>query len=99
MVPVADASAICDVLDAVRDDRNVAGGVIVHGPSRGGSAIASDRSLRAIRRVRERKPVIACLGWCSEQSGQGRGWSGSDRGAAHNDHRLDRCPRCADRDV
>jgi len=61
MLPVADAEAICDVLDAVRDDRNVAG-VIVHVNSRGGSAVASDRILRAMRRVRERKPVIACLG-------------------------------------
>ncbi len=52
---------VCDLLEEVHDDRR-ARGVVLHIDSRGGSALASDRILRAVRRVASRKPVVAYLG-------------------------------------
>lgn len=52
---------VCDLLDDVLDDHRAVG-VVIHIDSRGGSALASDRILRAVKRVRARKPVVAYLG-------------------------------------
>lgn len=61
LVPVAHERSICRSLRAVRDDARARGLVLVVS-SRGGSALASDRILREVRRVAEKKPVVAYLG-------------------------------------
>lgn len=61
LVPMALEEPVCRALSAVREDRR-ARGLLLHVSSRGGSALASDRMLRAIKRVAEKKPVVAYLG-------------------------------------
>jgi protease-4 len=60
-MPIAAEEPICETLRAVRDDRRVRG-VVLNVSSRGGSALASDRILRDVKRLAEKKPVIAYLG-------------------------------------
>lgn len=54
-------AAVVQTLRAVRKDPRVVG-VVVHVDSRGGSVLASDQIHREVERLRERKPVVACLG-------------------------------------
>lgn len=61
LVPMALEEPVCRALRAVREDRR-AQGLLLHVSSRGGSALASDRMLREIKRVAEKKPVVAYLG-------------------------------------
>ena len=57
----ATANAVCEALEAARKSRRVKG-VLLHVDSRGGSATASERMFRAVRKLAEKKPVIACMG-------------------------------------
>ncbi|MGE3672696.1 MAG: signal peptide peptidase SppA [Polyangiaceae bacterium] len=50
-----------EILEEVEDDPKALG-VVVHIDSRGGSALASDRILRAVRKLGKRKPVVAYMG-------------------------------------
>ncbi len=50
-----------EILGEVADDPKALG-VVVHIDSRGGSALASDRILRAVRKLGEEKPVVAYMG-------------------------------------
>ena len=59
-MPVASEEAVCEALDRAREDDSVRGAVL-HVDSRGGSALASDRMLHAVKRLAETKPVVACL--------------------------------------
>ena len=59
-MPVASEEAVCEALDRAREDHSVRGAVL-HVDSRGGSALASDRMLHAVKRLAETKPVVACL--------------------------------------
>ncbi len=61
LVPIAGDESLTRTLRAVEEDPK-AKGVIVSVSSRGGSALASDRILHAVRRVAEKKPVVAYLG-------------------------------------
>ena len=61
LVEVADEEHVSRALRSTLDDPRVRG-VVVHIDSRGGSALASDRMLHALRRVAEKKPVVAYLG-------------------------------------
>ncbi|MCC7539036.1 MAG: signal peptide peptidase SppA [Deltaproteobacteria bacterium] len=54
-------STVVSMLRALRKDPRVIG-VVVHVDSRGGSVLASDQIHREVVRLRERKPVVACLG-------------------------------------
>ncbi|MBU0553982.1 signal peptide peptidase SppA [Myxococcota bacterium] len=56
----ATTLALCEALAAAKADRRVEG-VILHIDSPGGSATASERIWRAVREVREDKPVVAFL--------------------------------------
>jgi len=60
-LPMAAEDQVREALDRAREARGVAG-AILHVDSRGGSAVASDRILHAVRRLAERKPVVACFG-------------------------------------
>lgn len=57
---VAEERSVCLALETARRDPRVRG-VLVSIDSRGGAALASDRMLRAVRRVAEKKPVVACM--------------------------------------
>jgi protease-4 len=59
--PVAVEARVVAALRAARASRRVRG-VVLHIDSPGGSAVASDRIHRAIVRLAEVKPVVACLG-------------------------------------
>jgi protease-4 len=59
--PGANAAAVCEALDRARRSRRIRG-VLLHVDSRGGSATASERMWRAVRRLAAEKPVIACMG-------------------------------------
>jgi protease-4 len=59
-MPVASEESVCEALDRAREDHGVRGAVL-HVDSRGGSALASDRMLHAVKRLAETKPVVACL--------------------------------------
>jgi protease-4 len=52
---------VARALRAARRDRSIAA-VILHVDSPGGSALASDLIHRELQRLREKKPVIACMG-------------------------------------
>ncbi len=54
------ADEVVPVLDALQDDRHVAG-IVLSIDSGGGSALASDLIWRAIHRLRQQKPVLAVL--------------------------------------
>jgi protease-4 len=59
--PPASYEAISRALRAARQDSSVRA-VILHIDSPGGSALASDLIHRELTRLREKKPVIACMG-------------------------------------
>jgi protease IV len=61
LVPVAAEEPVVKTLRAVADDPRALG-LLLNVSSRGGSAVASDRMLHAIRLVAEKKPVVAYLG-------------------------------------
>jgi protease-4 len=61
LVPIAADDAITRTLRGILEDSR-AKGVVLHISSRGGSALASDRILHAVRKLAEKKPVIAYLG-------------------------------------
>jgi protease-4 len=61
LLPMAIEKAVVEAAELALEDGSVRG-VIVHIDSRGGSALASDRMLHAIRRLSEKKPVVAYLG-------------------------------------
>ena len=60
-LPMAAEDQVREALEHAREQRGVAG-AILHVDSRGGSAVASDRILHAVRRLAEKKPVVACFG-------------------------------------
>lgn len=53
--------AVCDALDAARQDKRVKG-VLLHVDSPGGSATASEHMWRAVRKLAAEKPVVAWMG-------------------------------------
>lgn len=57
----AAANVVCEALERAAEARGVRG-VLLHIDSPGGSATASERMWRAVRRVAEKKPVIALMG-------------------------------------
>jgi protease IV len=59
-MPVASEESVCEALEMAREDRGIRG-ALLHVDSRGGSALASDRMLHAVKRLAEKKPVVACL--------------------------------------
>lgn len=59
--PVAAEPEVCRAIRKVLEDRRYQAAV-VYIDSRGGSAIASDRILRELKRLSEKKPTVACLG-------------------------------------
>ncbi|MCK6570691.1 signal peptide peptidase SppA [Myxococcota bacterium] len=59
--PGANAAAVCEALDRARRNKRIQG-VLLHVDSRGGSATASERMWRAVRRLAAEKPVIASMG-------------------------------------
>jgi protease IV len=61
LVPIAADDAITRTLRGVAEDSR-AKGVVISISSRGGSALASDRILHAVRKLGEKKPIIAYLG-------------------------------------
>lgn len=61
LVPVAAEEPVCRTLERALEDP-LARGVVVHVSSRGGSALASDRMLRALTRVAKEKPVAVYMG-------------------------------------
>ncbi|HNS98823.1 MAG TPA: signal peptide peptidase SppA [Polyangiaceae bacterium] len=60
-LPVAIDEQIGEALTMARQDPHVKG-VILFVDSRGGSASASERIFREVRKLGEQKPVVACLG-------------------------------------
>lgn len=60
VLPLAAENRVCDALRHALEDDSVKG-AIVHIDSRGGSALASDRMLHEVRRLAEKKPVVACM--------------------------------------
>ena len=64
----ATTRAVCDALDAARTNRRVKG-VLLHVDSRGGSATASERMWRAVRRLAAEKPVVAWMGDAAASGG------------------------------
>ncbi len=61
LVPVAAEKAVCRAVDLAREDP-CARGAVIHVSSRGGSALASDRMLRAVKNLAAVKPVSVYLG-------------------------------------
>jgi protease IV len=61
LVPLAVEKSVVDAAKRALEDRKVRG-VVLHIDSRGGSALASDRMLHAIRALAEKKPVVAYMG-------------------------------------
>lgn len=59
--PAIAAGPVCRALEALRDDDRVAG-VVLAIRSPGGSATASDTIWRCVRRLVEKKPVVAAFG-------------------------------------
>ncbi len=64
----ATTRAVCDALDAARRNRRIKG-VLLHVDSRGGSATASERMWRAVRRLAAEKPVVAWMGDAAASGG------------------------------
>ena len=64
----AVTKAVCGALDQARKDKRIKG-VLLHVDSRGGSAMASERMWRAVRRLAEKKPVIAWMGDAAASGG------------------------------
>ncbi len=64
----ATTRAVCEALDAARRSKRVKG-VLLHVDSRGGSATASERMWRAVRRLAEEKPVVAWMGDAAASGG------------------------------
>jgi protease-4 len=58
---VPHAPDVVGVLESLREDPRTAG-VLLHVNSPGGSVTTSERLLRAVQRVAEKKPVVACFG-------------------------------------
>lgn len=61
LVPMAVEKAVVQAATRALEDPRVRG-VVLHVDSRGGSALASDRMLHAIRKLAEKKPVVAYMG-------------------------------------
>jgi protease IV len=61
LLPMAVEKIVVDAAKRALEDRKVRG-VVVHIDSPGGSALASDRMLHAIRALAEKKPVVAYMG-------------------------------------
>jgi protease IV len=68
LVPLALESAVVEAAKRAGEDPSVRG-VVVHVDSRGGSALASDRMLFAIRQLAEKKPVVAYMGDAAASGG------------------------------
>ncbi len=64
----ATARQVVEALDRARKDRRLAG-VLLHVDSRGGSATASERMWRAVRRLAAEKPVVAVMGDAAASGG------------------------------
>ncbi|MBX3250315.1 MAG: signal peptide peptidase SppA [Myxococcales bacterium] len=62
------SDTVVAAIDALAADRSVAA-IVLRIDSPGGSALASDRIWRAVRRARQRKPVIASLGAIAASGG------------------------------
>ncbi|HEY6557385.1 MAG TPA: signal peptide peptidase SppA [Polyangiaceae bacterium] len=68
IAPVAAEDEVVAAFDRAREDRRYRAAVVcVDSP--GGSALASDRMLHALRRLAETKPVIACMGDAAASGG------------------------------
>lgn len=68
MAPVAAEDEVVAALDRAREDSRYRAAVVcVDSP--GGSALASDRMLHALRRLAERKPVVASMGDAAASGG------------------------------
>lgn len=61
MLPMAAEQPVRDAIKRALDDPKVRG-VIVHVDSPGGSALASDRMLHELKRLAQKKPVVAFMG-------------------------------------
>lgn len=61
LAPGANATAVCAALERARENKRIKG-VLLHVDSRGGSATASERMWRAVRKLAAQKPVVACMG-------------------------------------
>jgi protease-4 len=61
LFPMAVEKAVVHAATRALEDPRVRG-VVLHVDSRGGSALASDRMLHAIRKLAEKKPVVAYMG-------------------------------------
>jgi len=59
---------IVDALEAATSSRRVKG-VVLHVDSRGGGALASDRILHEVKRLAEKKPVVALMGDAAASGG------------------------------
>lgn len=64
----ATIRAVCESLERARRSRSVKG-VLLHVDSRGGSATASERMWREVRRLAAEKPVIAWMGDAAASGG------------------------------
>jgi len=62
------SETLVEALDAARGDDNCKA-VVLRVNSPGGSALASDMIWRAIQRCREKKPVVASMGWVAGSGG------------------------------
>jgi len=67
-VTTMGSETLVEALDTARDDDNCKA-VVLRVNSPGGSALASDMIWRAIQRCREKKPVIASMGWVAGSGG------------------------------
>ncbi|MCS6798035.1 MAG: signal peptide peptidase SppA [Myxococcota bacterium] len=67
-VHLSGSETLVRTIDALAADPNVAA-IVLRVDSPGGSALAADRIWRAVRRARERKPVVASLGALATSAG------------------------------
>lgn len=68
VAPVAAEDEVCRAVDRAREAARYRAAVL-YIDSPGGSALASDRMLHAIRRLAAKKPVIACMGDAAASGG------------------------------
>src|SRR5690606_39280405 len=68
LLPMAVDREVRQALQAAADDPRIKG-VIVSIDSRGGSALASDRILHAVRKLAAKKPVVAQMGDAAASGG------------------------------
>ena len=61
MLPMATGEHFTSCIERAIEDRSVRG-VILHVSSPGGSVLVSDQMLHGVRRLADKKPVVACFG-------------------------------------